>query len=383
VNKKVWIFQYKKDVAAKGQDKASWYVGWYDLAGKRHCESCGPGARGKNQAEKRLRRVQSELDTGLHRPHTRIVWAVFQAEYDAQILAGLAPKTRLEAQVSLNHFQRIIRPGRLEAINTQTIDTFIAKRRQEPGKKPGSLVSPATINKDLRHLKAALHVAREWGYLAEVPKVRMVREPEKLPRYVTPEHFGVLYHLACPLAKFPEIPGGQYGPADWWRALVVTGYMTGLRISEMLAIKCDDMDLKNAVLITRAADNKGKRDEVLPLHSVVVAHLQKIRSNAPLVFPWPHDPRTLWVEFGRIQRAAGIHLPCPEQHRHTDACHVYGFHDLRRAFATVNAPRLKPEALQRLMRHKSYKTTLGYINLANQVEDAVRTMPVPGALQQD
>ena len=38
---------------------------------------------------------------------------------------------------------------------------------------------------------------------------------------------------------------------------------------------------------------------------------------------------------------------------------------------TVNAPRMKGEALQRLMRHKSYTTTLGYINLASQIDDAV------------
>ena len=31
---------------------------------------------------------------------------------------------------------------------------------------------------------------------------------------------------------------------------------------------------------------------------------------------------------------------------------------------------MKPEALQKMMRHKSYKTTVGYINLATQIEDA-------------
>ncbi len=33
------------------------------------------------------------------------------------------------------------------------------------------------------------------------------------------------------------------------------------------------------------------------------------------------------------------------------------------------------------MRHKSYKTTLGYINLASQVDDAVANMPVPKILR--
>lgn len=118
----------------------------------------------------------------------------------------------------------------------------------------------------------------------------------------------------------------------------------------------------------------------MPLHPVVVEHLRKIVSFHPLVFRWAHDVRTLEDEFGRIQAKAGIHLVCPDQHEHTPACHVYGFHDFRRAFATVNAPRLKPEALQRLMRHKSYLTTLRYVNLASQLEDAVASMPVPPAL---
>lgn len=69
--KRVWIFQYGSHVAKRG-DKAAWYVGWYDLDGKRHAESCGSGARGKNVAEKRKRRIQSELDTGIHRPGSKV-----------------------------------------------------------------------------------------------------------------------------------------------------------------------------------------------------------------------------------------------------------------------------------------------------------------------
>jgi hypothetical protein len=122
--------------------------------------------------------------------------------------------------------------------------------------------------------------------------------------------------------------------------------------------------------------------EVIPLHPVVVEYLKKIVGDGPLVFPWDHDPRTLWVEFTRIQQGAGIHLTCREKHDHTPSCHVYGFHDFRRAFATVNAPRLKPEVLQRLMRHKSYQTTQKfYINPTSQMQDAVSDMPLPDFLK--
>jgi hypothetical protein len=52
----------------------------------------------------------------------------------------------------------------------------------------------------------------------------------------------------------------------------------------------------------------------------------------------------------------------------------------RRAFATVMAPRLKPEALQKLMRHKSYSTTLRYVNTVNQLQSAIEIMPFPPGL---
>jgi hypothetical protein len=63
-------------------------------------------------------------------------------------------------------------------IKTATIDDFIAQRQAEPGRKPGSVVSATTVNHDLRHLKAALRIAHEWGYRPAVPKFRFVRELE-------------------------------------------------------------------------------------------------------------------------------------------------------------------------------------------------------------
>jgi hypothetical protein len=45
---------------------------------------------------------------------------------------------------------------------------------------------------------------------------------------------------------------------------------------------------------------------------------------------------------------------------------------------------MKPEVLQRLMRHKSYQTTQEfYINPTNQMQDAVSQMSVPDTLKKD
>lgn len=373
-----WIYQDDKQVKKHGEDKASWYVGWIDPEGKRRCKSCGSGKDGKKAAEKLRKKREAELLTGTYQSNARKTWEQFRQDYDERILPGMSPKTRLCVESSLAHFERIIRPVRVSAIKTQTIDDFIAARRQEPGLKKGSLLSPASINHDLRHIKAALAVAVEWDYLTDLPKFRMEKVPKKLPCYVTGEHFAIIYQAADQV----RLPADLHcTAADWWRALLVMGYMTGWRISDMMGLRREDLDLDEGFAITRAEDNKGKRDEKVKLHPVVIEHLRKVVSFDPRVFAWNHNRRTLHATLMRLQKAAGIHLPCSEDHEHTDYCHVYGFHDLRRAFATMNADKLTADALQALMRHKSYQTTQVYINMARQMDAAVASLHVPEVLK--
>jgi integrase len=209
-------------------------------------------------------------------------------------------------------------------------------------------------------------VAKDWHYLPEAPKVRMLREPGKIPRYVTGDDFAILY-AGCDKALLPDdIPNVL--AADWWRALLVMGYMTGWRIGDMLALRRDNLDLDAGTACSLAEDNKGKRDEVVKLHPVVVDHLRKIVGFDRHVFPWNCHERTLWTQFAMIQEKAGIKRP-------------YGFHDLRRAFATMNADKLTADALQALMRHKSYQTTQRYINMARQMDAAVAGLHVPEVLK--
>jgi integrase len=373
-----WTYQDDKQVKKHGKAKASWYVGWIDPVGKKRCKSCGPGSQGKKADEKLRKKTQAELLTGTYRSKAKKAWAEFRQEYEAKVLNGLAVRTRDQVKTCLDHFERLINPKRVATLTTQAVDDFIAARRKEPGKKGGSLLSPASINHDLRHIKATLKVAVEWGYLPVLPKFRMEKVPKKLPTYTTGDHFAAIYK-ACEQAKMPT--GLACSPADWWRALIVMGYMTGWRISDMLGLWRDDLNLEAGTAITRWGSNKGKRDELVKLHPVVVEHLRKLAGFDPRVFPWNHNRRTLQTEFAKIQEAAKIKLPCTEAHEHTRFCHVYGFHDLRRAFATMNADKLTPDALQALMRHKSYQTTQVYINMARQMDEAVASLHVPDVLK--
>ena len=364
-----YVFQDSKQKTKLG-NKAPWYVGWNDLNAKPHKKKVGS----KTAAQKYARKIASELVAGLC-GENRMTWAKFRQEFEQTILPAKRPQTQRCLRESLDLFDRLLKPKRLSGITTGAVDEFRAKLRMQSGKKPGSTMSPATINKHLRHLRVAVRKAHRWGYLPRVPEFEMEREPHKLVRYVSAEHFAMMYRR-CDAATLPrDLP---YSPADWWRALLVFTYMTGWRVGEPLALMRDDLDLENGTAITRADDNKSNSDELVPLHPIVVKHLRGIASFRPEVFPWFYaESTTLWNQYHKIQRAAGIKLPCHGKHEHTPACHVYGFHDLRRAFATMNAARLSADSLQALMRHKSYLTTKRYINMARRLDDAVDQLHVP------
>ena len=84
-------------------------------------------------------------------------------------------------------------------------------------------------------------------------------------------------------------------------------------------------------------------------------------SRGPSHLPWNHHKRTLYTEFYRIQKAAGVDLPCPNEetpgHVCGGSCHRYGFHAFRYAHARFNYA--NPE-LQGQMGHATAATTDHY-----------------------
>ena len=304
-----WVFQEQKQVEKNG-DAASWSVGWYDPEGKRRCKSCGPGTEGKRNAEKLRKKIDAELLTGTYRSNDKKTWEEFREEYDRRILTGLAIRSGDEARTALDHFERLVGPKRIAVLKTQHVDDYVAARRGEPGKKQGDTVSPATVNKELRHIKAALRVADEWGYLAKVPRFRMEKVPGKLPSYVTGVHFAAIYK-ACETATMPaDLP---FPAAVWWRGLVVMGYMTGWRISDMLGLRRDDLDLQVGEAVTRARINKGKRDERVKLHPVVVERAFQASWIAQEAAKWLDASvselrEQLELPLERFERARGVEL---------------------------------------------------------------------------
>lgn len=138
-------------------------------------------------------------------------------------------------------------------------------------------VSQATVNQELRYVKQAMRLALDWGFIDKVPRMRFLKPQKKLPTYVTPDDFAAIYQ-ACEVATMPSgIP--NVSPADWWRGLLMFLYMTGWRIGQTLELKRDDIDLGAGTALTRAGSNKRRRDQQIPLHTLVIDHVRPLMAS--------------------------------------------------------------------------------------------------------
>jgi len=144
-----------------------------------------------------------------------------------------------------------------------------------------------------------------------------------------------------------------------------------------LELERQEIELKRETILTSVDANKGRGDPLIQLPPFAVERLQALAASInPLTFPWNEHSRTLWSEFGRIQAAAVLEdgLPMPKGWKEG---RWYGFHDLRRGFATVNAAGMNLIELQSLRQHQSLTTTQGYVNMAERLNTAVHRLFVP------
>lgn len=373
---KAWLFQEKRDVEKHGAKKAPWSVGWYGLDGKRHKKKRGL----KTAAEAFKRKIERELAEGVDSATVAVDWAKFREQYERDVASRLAKSSRDAVRSTFNHFERICKPKRLSAINAAMFDAYTAKRLSEPGKKPKSTTAESTVCLELTWLRIALLRAEAWHLIAKAPKVRKPRVPERIGDVVTPADFEAIL-ASCSVATRPE--GRHYPPEDWWTAYLTFLMTTGWRYTEVLELRKADVDLSSGRIITRHGDNKGKRDEADYLPPGVADLLIGVVGFGDLVFDWPLTTDTLRRDFHAIQKAAGIYLACPDADEHdcTEACHYYGFHAIRRGYASVNVARLPAPVLQRKMRHKSFITTQRYLKLGDAMKESASAVWTPTVAQ--
>jgi integrase len=376
---RAWVFQDHRQKEKLG-DKAPWSAGWVDPEGKRRSKRIGS----KSMAEKYARKKEGELAAGLLQTGgRRISWEKFQREYEEMVMPRWRSEmSRVDAKHALETFSNLSGVKQLDRVDARTLDQYVAKRLQTPGgKKKGDTISVETVRKELRTIRAALNCAKKWKYLAECPDIPQIEGYGKDKPFVTEEHFNAIMD-ACRIANMPA--DQKYTAEAFWHALLATAWVTGMRKSALISLLWEDVDLDGGVALSRYGDNKAKRDQHHKIASITgfLANLYACRKPGETrVFPWNYCLKGLDRMLARIQKAAGIHLPCREDHEHTEACHLYGFHSFRYAHATYNFGRVSDRDLQEQMGHATFSTKQRYIKYAETHQQRVYDVFLPKSLK--
>jgi len=228
----------------------------------------------------------------------------------------------------------------LRRFNTMLLEQFQSKRLQKGNK-------PATANRLLATLKHMFTKAVEWNLVEEevlkrIRKVRLLEENNRRLRYLTPEECQELIR-ACD----PHL-----------RPIVVTALNSGMRKSEVLNLRWENVDLQNGFILLDQTKN-GERREI-PINATLRETLMGLfigrakRIDIPWVF---YDPVTgkpyqsVKRSFASACRRAGIK--------------DFTFHCLRHTFAShLVMAGVDLTTVKELLGHKNLTMTLRYAHLA-------------------
>ena len=226
-------------------------------------------------------------------------------------------------------------------------------------------VSRISLNAAITALRFFCEVTLGRGEL--MAKMSHVRVPRKLPVVLSPEEVERLLDAA---------PGLKY------KAALSVAYGAGLRVSEVVALKVDDIDSERMVI--RVDQGKGRKDRYVMLAPTLLALLRSWwrEANARGTM-LPHG----WLFPGQDPLNA---LSARQLHR---ACHAAAEaagitkrvspHRLRHAFATHLLEHKEDiRVIQVLLGHKKLETTALYAQVATRTLSAV-TSPLDRLTPQD
>ena len=200
--------------------------------------------------------------------------------------------------------------------------------------------------------------------VSELPQVDRLREPKLLVRTWKLDLFGHLlaavdrhsYTLNTRGEPDPAFDGYDGIPSNlWWRAILLTLYYTGLRITAALSIRKADCEMgeTESFVFAAAATQKQAADQRLRLPEDATAAIRAMDgySSSEKLFPFTHTIQSLHLKFSRLLKRAG--LPAGPKDK---------FHNIRRLSATGVAAKLGRAAAMDHLGHSCMQVTEKYLD---------------------
>lgn len=261
--------------------------------------------------------------------------------YRQHQLRSASPATLKLWAVALKHFDRFLkRPANIKDLNNNTVSRFAQWRLES--------VSAATVNKDLASILALWRFLHRQRLVKAYPQVTLEREPKRIPVAWSEKEFNQLFSTALRLSgSIGDVP-----ECVWWPALLLVLIDSAERISAVMRLRWDDVDLSTQWIVFPAESRKGRTsDSAVAIADDTTAKLAELRKlkKRPAVFPWPMNRTYLWYRYGRLLESAG--LPNDRKRK---------FHAIRRTVASY-VEAAGGNATE-ILRHTSRTHTLAYLD---------------------
>jgi len=312
-------------------------VGWYE-GGKRKAKALPSKALAEHFRHIKYTQLNSDVFTSV----VDFEWQQMRNEYHhAKQVEGLREVSIYEALLTLQHFERLIRPSSSRQITQQSLDTFVLERGKE--------VKKDTLNKDIRNISAFLNWGVKNRYVPSGLEIKKVKVSQKPVIALSPQQVRNIIKL---VSDYPTL-----------RLRILLAVTTGLRRGDIDTILIGDIHFDRNTITTRNRKAKKAMAE-RPVPEEVMTELSNYVATIPVGQESLFTDRFPEKRWKKVRCMAG--LP------------YLKFHDLRKTFASLLAQRgVSTAVTQRLLEHSSPKLTNDvYTNVDPALRQAISLLPV-------
>jgi len=351
----------RKERGLKQLPDGRWQWSFQDPNGRYHRHV----ARTKGEARAYLEKVHTQIREGRFLDRRKEVKTTFNQAVERFLVWGdtnLRPSTsRSDHRIVKLWLASPFLGGKvLDKISAGDIEHYRQARLKEisrhGNREHNRLVSKREMDLEISRLKRLFNLAMDWGLCERNPaaRVRLFHEDVKRTRYLTPEEEERLLDAASP----------------YLRKIILFALHTGMRRAEILGLRWQDVDFRNAVATIPATRAKGRRDRYVPLNATALSILREA--------PRPLDSSSLIFGNGKgrpqenLQRLWGLALKIA-------GIKDFHFHDLRHTYASrLVMAGVDLAVLRDLLGHADFAMTLRYAHLApSRLKEAVSILETP------
>jgi len=284
-----------------------WYIDYY-INGSRKREKIG---QSKKLAQTVLKKRKIEIAEGRYldiKQDNRIAFRELAMKY-LQLPEVKSKRSYSRDEISVRELISHFGDRKLNTITPSLIKGYKQHRLQQPSKRRlGQNITPATVNRELACLKHIfnLFIANQVIESNPAKFVKMCKENNERDRVLSKEEFEGL------LESVPSFIGD----------ILLVAYYTAMRVSEILYLTWDRVDLKGGFIRLKAEDTKTREGRAIPLNNALTSILKGcIRHlHHDYVFTHNNEPikySKLRYHFERGVQKAGIEDFIPHDFRHT------------------------------------------------------------------